>query len=83
MLLKIKKTSLIEKHPLVQVRVCCEMMDEALDGKFIQWEIDEENLYPVIFYVLVTNKSPKGALWDPMRIKFCPFCGKEIKVEEY
>jgi len=35
MLLKIKKTSLVKKHPLVQVRVCCEMMEEALNGEFI------------------------------------------------
>ena len=67
---------------LMQINFCCPEMQEALYGKFIVLERDEETFYCVINHVTFSDKSPKRAFWDSMRIAFCPFCGKKIEIEE-
>ena len=79
--IKIKKFPIIERNPILQGDFCCEEMEQAVTGEFIGLENEEENIYPVIFKVTVTNKSPQGVLWNSMRIKFCPFCGKKINLK--
>jgi len=80
--IKVKKSSVVEGNITLRTKPCCEKMAEALTKDFIiVLEDGEKNVYPIILKATVTNKSPREAVCGSMRIKFCPFCGEEIKAK--
>jgi hypothetical protein len=65
---------------LVEIKaICCERMNEALEGNFIRfgshdtWLNRNHNLN-----LLHCSPYPEGACWDTMAINYCPFCGEKF-----
>lgn len=63
-------------------KYCCEKMEEAIDEGFVKFgEFDD---YPfnknTNLNIFLCHPYPEGACWDEMPIKYCPFCGEEVKI---
>lgn len=80
----IKETEHLKDYRKVNEEFCCNEMEEAFEDKFINFGEYDYYGYQNDNNVNIYHCSPypEGACWDEMAIKFCPFCGEEIIVEQ-
>lgn len=68
-----------------KIKFCCKEMENAMEEKFISVGDYEEGISGTnpIFEVNIykCHPWPEGTCWDDMQIKYCPFCGKKIRVD--
>jgi hypothetical protein len=72
----------VREIKVYSIDFCCDMMKEAREKDFVAWGEDESYLNKVNSLTIVrTSCYPSGTVMDHLEIKYCPFCGERIKVE--
>lgn len=63
------------------IKFCCQDLKDAYDEDFLSFGEYEYSSLNVDHNLNIAKcyPYPEGACWDELPIKFCPFCGKEIK----
>jgi hypothetical protein len=70
---------------ITKKETCCEEMENTINDNFIgigyredSWMVDSKNDIKMNIY----NCKPydEGVIWGNVEIKYCPFCGKKIKI---
>jgi hypothetical protein len=70
-------------YKFISMESCCLEMKEAFEEFVVFGEIDSYGInMDNKVNITKCNSYPEGAVFSEMAISFCPFCGKEIKIEE-
>jgi len=79
---KTKKVSSMNHYELVEVEFCCEDMKKAWEDYFVHFgSFPDDSFINGSNAVNIYRCYPEGVV-EEMPIRYCPFCGKKIVVEE-